>query len=795
MSKKYDASSIEVITDDRERVRIRPTMYIPTKGTSGAVHIIFEAVDNALDEVTRKDSLGDSITTIFDESKKITTVIDNGSGIPHEKLYDVCTVLNSSGKFNNDDNSVYNWSGGTNGVGNKLVTYLSDWSEINSMRSGKSLKYKFDDGVLVDTKEDKTKEHGTIVKFKLSQKYVNINDVTLDMIKDRYEEKSYIFPNTKMQLIITKNDKEVATYTYTGKDIVDRVRMWKPDTDVIRITDSKKVNTLKNINDDDITNVKVEVDLAFAYKDDAVEDPTDKFIISYGNTIKTYTGGTHVDGLKDGLVKFFKNEIIPNLGKRDSELQITPNDITSGLCAFIVARVHNPEYRGQYKDQLSNQEVKFAVRDVVYDTLKKEKGSIIKQMEEFVKHVTRGRMASKKVRKKDVSNAFSKDRLDKFKDIIYNMDTKHPELILVEGDSAADAATGARDANNQAIYPIKRPANIFDNTTHQVNTIRTVFNDIMDICGIEPGKNCDPSKCRMEHIWMLTDGDIDGDNIAFSMVCLLAKHCKPLIDAGIVGRIIPPAYSFPTGKKDPKTKKEIRQFVHSQRELFDTITKSFVNHITIGYKNKDFDKKDLFEFLTKNFEYDKKLEKLSSRYCCDPKIMEYIARKYHGDVKTQKKSYWMEALKSFNGVTITAEKDCLIIDGDIPGYEYINLPLDGYFDRYINRFKPYQAQNDHITGYTYNGEKDKSLYDIMHNLREYMPKGIKRYKGLGELDKFEMHELCMDQKNRTVIIFKFKDFAKDMYKISVIMSTKKEYVAARAKILMSISGDDMDIDT
>ena len=153
-------------------------------------------------------------------------------------------------------------------------------------------------------------------------------------------------------------------------------------------------------------------------------------------------------------------------------------------------------------------------------------------------------------------------------------------------DSAADNAALGRDAHNQAIYGIKRPKNIFDNDSDSVAKIKSTFNDVLDICGIEPGKKCDPEKSTMTRILALTDSDVDGDDIAISVICLLAKHCRPLIDAGMVGRILPPAYRIPKGNG-----KSI--FVRSQKDFYDKITKAFINKETISYNGKVLGKKEL----------------------------------------------------------------------------------------------------------------------------------------------------------------------------------------------------------
>lgn len=786
---KYEAKDIVSLKNDRDRIRKRPSMFIPSTNADGAEHIIFEIVDNAIDELSINNSVGSDLYVSFDTKTKEVIVIDNGRGIPHEALFDAFTVMNTSGKFDNDENTAYTYSGGSFGVGAKCAVYLSKYCAVTSMRDGRSLTYEFKDGLHTNTEKTTTKEHGTTVRFTIDQRIVDINSVEVDRIRERLHEKSYCFPDIKMTLVILNNGKEVKTITYEGNTLLDLVKKMKPDTDIVHIEDARTVKVLRDIADDKVSTVKVLVDAAIAYSEKALDMDTDAMVVSYANSIKTYDGGQHVEGLKQGIIKYFREVVIPKASKRDKDLPITPSDMTSGLCGMVSVKLAKPEFSAQHKSRLSNQEVRYAVRDAVFDALCEQKPSVTNAMADFVKRVTRGRVSAKKVRKKDVENAFSADRPEKYDPIIINMNTTSPELLLVEGDSAAGLASSARDPYNQGIYTVKKPKNIFDADSDSIaHGARTTFNDIMDICGIEPGKKCDPSKSAMQHILMLTDGDVDGDGIAVTTICLLAKHCKPLIDAGMVGRILPPAYSFPTknGKK---------KFVRSKREFFELIMQRFVKEVTLEVDGKVLSKDKLYDFLSKNFGYDQKLEKLADRYCCDPKLMEYIAWKYHGDVKDQKRSYWQQALKMYPEFKILLEDGYLVVDGDLPGYDYINLAFDETFDHHVKKFKAIQATNSQIYGYTINGEKGKTLYEVMHMFRKYMPNGVKRFKGLGELGIKELRELCMDQEKRTVIVFKFKDFEKDMQKISVIMSTKSEAAEARSNLMMSLRLDDLDLDT
>lgn len=297
------------------------------------------------------------------------------------------------------------------------------------------MTYTFEDGDLKDTKKGKSKEHGTIVKFTLNPKFVRVDQLNPDDIQTWIHDKSYCFPNIRFNYILLDNGKEIKNKVYHNNSFADLLKQYKPDTETIFIkNETRKVSLIKNFGDEEPTEVKVIVDVAIAFSEMALDADADKYITTYANSIKTYSHGAALDGAKEGLVKYFREVAFPKMSKKDQEATpITPSDITSGICGVISVKMNKPSYVGQHKERLNNQEAKLAVKAAVFDALCQMKPKAVNEMFDFIKRVTKGRVASKKVRKKDMDNAFSKDRPAEYKPIVFNMKTVAPECLLVEG--------------------------------------------------------------------------------------------------------------------------------------------------------------------------------------------------------------------------------------------------------------------------------------------------------------------------------------------------------------------------
>lgn len=332
MAKKYDASDIDILETDRERVQQQAHIYIPDKRLAGALHVIREIIDNAQDEVMNSSG---TVNVSFDEVTREVVVEDTGRGIPLEKLAELCEVLNSSGKFSKGKEKAYNTAGGLHGLGQKLANFLSEYFIITSMRDGKFITRSYEDGIFIKEKSGKSDEHGTIVKFKLSDKYLKeLDKMKCKHIQKLIEEKTDACPGLVTVFKgITKDGKKIKE-KYTGLNIDELMKKYMKPT--------SKTWTYSYSSDDGETRVE----LSFGYDAKATEGSN---LMGWTNFIYNKEGGTHVDAIPDALYNYFKKYMINNfLSEKDKKnMQIKREDVKLGLCGVSVLLTTKPEFLGR----------------------------------------------------------------------------------------------------------------------------------------------------------------------------------------------------------------------------------------------------------------------------------------------------------------------------------------------------------------------------------------------------------------------------------------------------------------
>ena len=551
MAASYDAGSIQVLKG-LEAVRKRPGMYIGSTGPKGLHHLVYETVDNCIDEAMA--GYCDKILVAL-EKDDIVRVEDNGRGIPvamhpTEKISAlelVLTRLHAGGKF---DKSSYKVSGGLHGVGVSCVNALSDWLEATIKRDGHIYRQKYERGIPKTKVEEvgDTDEHGTTIRWKADKTiFTETTTYDYDVLIQRLKELAFL----NSGIVIIFRDERLETpkeevLKYEGgivhyvNELNQKVKskFYYPE-EPIYITGEK---------DNVIT------ELAFQYNDTYSEN-----IHTYVNDINTRDGGTHLDGFKSALLFVLKKAFDTNeklKKKLDKDETITGDDVRSGLVAVLSMKVPEPEFVGQTKDKLGNTEVR-----TIVDALVKEKLTIFfelnpqvleKVLEKAIGEASAriaARKAKEATRKKTVSGSFQKP--EKLSDCSIKDNPEICEVYIVEGDSAGGSAKKGRDSKTQAILPLwGKMLNV-----EKVNPDKVIGNDKLDpvikTLGTNIGKDFNIEKLRYHKIIIMADADVDGSHIRTLLLTFFFRYMPQLIEEGHVYLAMPPLFKVQLGKKDP----------------------------------------------------------------------------------------------------------------------------------------------------------------------------------------------------------------------------------------------------
>ena len=551
----YDASDIQVL-EGLEAVRKRPGMYIGSTSVRGLHHLVWEIVDNAIDEALA--GYCDDIEIIVNKDGSVT-VKDDGRGIPveiHPKtglstVETVYTVLHAGGKFGGGG---YKVSGGLHGVGASVVNALSKWVEVTVYKDSKVYNIKFADGgkttqpltVIGECSEDRT---GTTVTFMPDDTIFN------DTLKTRARELAFLNKGLRI-ILMDDRDGNRDTFVYEGgiKEFV------------------KYVNDNKTPIHDDIVYVEgvendISMEVALQYN-----DGYSSIIYSFVNNIVTPEGGTHEDGVKQALTRIINSYAKSNKLLKDNDEPLSGEDVREGITMIVSAKVPEPQFEGQTKTKLGNSEVRKVAASIFskeFERFLLEHPNDAKIIIEKAMTAARARVAAKRARELtrrkgglEVSNFWGKLTDCSSKDATVS------EMFIVEGDSAAGSAKMGRDPITQAILPIRgKILNVEKARLDRVlanEEIRTMITSL----GTGIGDEFDISKLRYYKIIIMTDADVDGEHIRTLLLTLFYRYFRPLIDGGHIYAAQPPLYSVKHGKtiKYVLDDNELNDYVNSLPE-------------------------------------------------------------------------------------------------------------------------------------------------------------------------------------------------------------------------------------
>ena len=536
----YDAGNIRVL-EGLEPVRLRPGMYIGSTSSRGLHHLIYEVVDNSVDEALagRCDYIKVSISR-----DNVVSVEDDGSGIPVKEhptthkstLETVLTVLHAGGKF---DDSAYKVSGGLHGVGVSVVNALSEYLIAEVKRDGHIYKMEFARGEVTKDIEiiGNTKETGTKITFKPDAEIFDTTVFERSVLENRFREMAFL--NRGVEIIFEDKREDFETSFKFDGGISEFVSFLNRNKDPI----------MDMVPHFDGSQEGVEVEFAFQYTDGYSEN-----ILSYANNIQTPEGGTHLSGLRSSLTRTVNDYARKYNYIKENEENLQGEDIREGITAIISVKISEPQFEGQTKSKLGNSEVRGVVDSYISENLAAFLEENPKPAKSIIDKALASRRAREAARKaRDLTR--KRSILDsatlpgKLADC-QSTDIGENEIFIVEGNSAGGSAKGGRDNRIQAILPLRgKIMNVEKAHLDRVLNSEEIKNMITAF-GTGIGKEFDISKLRYGKIIIMTDADVDGAHIRTLLLTFFYRYMKDLIDEGHIYVALPPLYRISQGKKE-----------------------------------------------------------------------------------------------------------------------------------------------------------------------------------------------------------------------------------------------------
>src|SRR5688572_22572474 len=779
----YGADQIKVL-EGLEAVRKRPAMYIGSTGVDGLHHLVYEVVDNSIDE-----ALAGYCTEVHVviHTEGSVTVTDNGRGIPTEIMPKegrpaaeiVLTKLHAGGKFDND---AYKVSGGLHGVGVSVVNALSEWLKLEIWRGGKVWVQGYERGTpTADLKIiAQTDKRGTRVNFKPDEKIFETTEFSFDVLSQRLRELAFL---NKGLLITIEDERAEKTHEfhYTGGIISFVEHLNKNKTPL-----HDKVVYFQGLRDG------IDLEIALQYNDGYQEQ-----IFTFANNINTHEGGTHMIGFKSALTRTLNNYAVSNNLFKEMKENLSGDDVREGLVCVISVKLPNPQFEGQTKTKLGNSEVKGIVETLVNDGLGQfleESPSLAKRIIGKAVEAARAREAARRarelVRRKGALDGMS------LPGKLADCQERSPELseiFIVEGDSAGGSAKQGRDRRTQAILPIKGKILNVEKARYDKMLTHTEIVAMITALGTGIGTDdFDISKLRYHKIIIMTDADVDGSHIRTLLLTFFYRQMVELIERGHVYIAQPPLFKVKKGKSE--------QYIKDERHMAQFLLRKATENLTVQTASGQvFNGKDLTGFVEKLIDFNGVFLKVN-RHLQDPRVLEYLlavnaaAKGFLGD--SESLAALVAKLEGFGYKPEVSsdpehgEQKVTYREGSqSPRTINHQLLSGGEYQRLTALYKalhdkdkpPFVVRTDNKTE-----SQVESRQKLIDHLMELGKKDlqIQRYKGLGEMNPEQLWETTMDMEKRTLLQVQINDkvFTDDIFTIPMgdAVEPRRQFIEANA---------------
>ena len=780
---EYGADAITVL-EGRDAVRKRPAMYIGSTGDLGLHHLVYEVVDNSVDEALAGFCDTIEVTIHIDNS---ITVVDNGRGIPtdihkQEKRSAaevVMTVLHAGGKF---DSNSYKVSGGLHGVGVSCVNFLSDLLKLEIWRDGKTHEMEFQKGIPVAPLKEtgKTSKRGTKITFKPDDDIFESTIYSFDRLSERLREKAFLNKGIRIFIKDEREEGDKSHEFYYKGGIAEFVKHLNKNKSPLH----DKPIYFEMVSDE----LSVEVSMQY-------NDSYDEKIFSFANNINTVDGGTHLSGFRGAITRTINNYAESSGLTKNAKVTLSGDDVREGLVAVISVKIPQPQFEGQTKGKL-NSPVKGPVESFLNEKLAEyfeQNPTVAKKIVGKAVDAARAREAARKAREIVRKSAMSGSGLPGKLADCQEKDPALSEIYIVEGDSAGGSAKQGRDRKNQAVLPLKGKILNVEKARFDKMLGHGEIKALITALGTGIGKeDFDVSKLRYHKICLMTDADVDGSHIRTLLLTFFYRQMPALVENGFVYIAQPPLYKVKRGKKE--------EYIKDERSMFRYLMRMGTNDVAVETDGRKLEGRELTKMLEQTTEFINYSSRFARRIGNDEKLLNVLLEAFAGRDGVLNK-HKVKLKKVFSEDELMAEVEAKVAAAGyktdlIPDLEHglseieITYPngtkviFDWNLASYVEFNKAVELMRvleEDLPGPFVVGENGKSesittrseLLDKVTGLAK-KDLSIQRYKGLGEMNPDQLWETTMDPEKRTLLQVRIEDVVETDQMFTVLMGDQVE---------------------